>query len=141
MPNSRYDLQRGYNFYVELNGIAMSFSRVSGLGKGTSMETIQEGGLNNRIHFLRGAAEEQSLTLEYGTTSDTAALDQLVPGRYLPKGVYIHVMNDAFDRSKSSYALSGCYIKKINFGELNASDSRLLISTIEITYDHMTYGV
>lgn len=140
MPNSRYDIQRGYNFFVELNGIAMSFSRVSGLGRGASMQPIQEGGLNSRIQYLRGASEEQSLILEYGTTSDTEALNILMPGRYLPKGVYINVMDDAFNSSKSGYALSGCYIKKINFGELNASDSRLLINTIEITYDHMTYG-
>ena len=140
MPNSRYDMHRGYNFFVEINGLAMSFSRVSGLAKSASMQPMQEGGFNGRVHFLRGSVEEQSLTLEYGTTTDTTALEQLVPGRYLPKGVYVNVMNDAFHSSKCSYALSGCYIKRINFGELNASDSRLIINNIEIVYDHMTYG-
>ena len=140
MPNSRYDMHRGYNFFVEINGIAMSFSRVSGLGRSASMQPIQEGGFNGRVHFLRGAIEEQSLTLEYGTTTDTNALDTLVPGRYLPKGVYINVMNDANESSKCSYALDGCYIKRVNFGNLSAMDSALIINTIEITYDHMTYG-
>ena len=140
MPNSRYDMHRVYNFFVEINGIAMSFSRVTGLGRSTSMQPVQEGGFNSRVHFLRGNAEEQSLTLEYGTTTDTTALEQLIPGRYLPKGVYINVMDDAFSSSKCSYALSGCYIKRINFGDLSASESRLIINSIEITYDHMTYG-
>ena len=140
MPNSRYDMHRGYNFFVEINGIAMSFSRVSGLSKSASMEPMQEGGFNGRVHFLRGNMEDQSLTLEYGTTTDTKALEQLVPGRYLPKGVYINVMDDAYNSSKLSYALSGCYIKRINFGELNASDSRLIINNIEIVYDQMIYG-
>lgn len=140
MPNSKYGIQRGYNFFVEINGIAMSFSRVSGLGRSAAMQSFQEGGFNNRVHYLRGNMEEQSLTLEYGTTTEMAALDQLMPGRYLPKGVYIQVMNDAFESSQCSYSLSGCYIKKINFGELNASESRLMINSIEITYDHMIYG-
>ena len=140
MPDSRYGIHRGYNFFVELNGIAMSFSRVSGLGRGTSFQSVQEGGLNGRVHYLRGTVEEQTVTLEYGTTNDTAVLDQLVPGRYLPKGVYINVMNDAFESSRCSYTLSGCYIKNIRFGELNASESRLMINTIELTYDHILYG-
>ena len=141
MPGSKYDLQRGYNFYVELNGIAMSFSRVSGLSRSASMQPFQEGGFNSRVHYLRGNMDEQSLTLEYGTTAEVKALDQLMPGRYLPKGVFVQVMNDAFENSHCSYSLSGCYIKRINFGELNASDSRLVINSIEITYDHMIYGL
>lgn len=140
MPDNRYGFHRGYNFYVELNGIKTSFSRVSGLARGASMQPVQEGGFNGRTHFLRGVAEEQTVVLEYGITSDTATLEQLVPGRYLPKGVYINVMNDAFDKSKCSYSLSGCYIKNIRFGELSASESRLVINTIEIVYNHMTYG-
>ncbi len=140
MPDSRYDMHRSYNFFVEINGIAMSFSRVTGLGRSASMESLYEGGFNSRVHFLRGNMDEQSLTLEYGTTTDTRALEMLMPGRYLPKGVYINVMNDSFSSSKCSYALSGCYIKKINFGDLSAAESRLIINTIEITYDHMTYG-
>lgn len=140
MPNSRYDLLRGYNFFVEVNGIEMSFSRVSGLGKGATLEPVQEGGNNSRIQYLRGPIEEQTLTLEYGVTTDVAALNTLTPGRYLPKGVFICAMNDAFEQTKNSYSLSGCYIKKVNFGEFNASGSQLVIHSLEISYDHMLYG-
>lgn len=140
MPENRYGFHRTYNFYVEINGIVMSFSRVSGVGRGVSLQSHHEGGMNGRTHFLRGNQEEQTITLEYGVSTDTTALEQLMPGRYLEKGVYINVLNDAFENTKCSYSLSGCYIKNIRFGELSANDSRLVISTLEITYDHMIYG-
>ena len=140
MPENKILFHKNYNFIVNLNGTNISFSRVSGLARGTSLQPYQEGGLNFKSHFLRGTSEGQTLTLEYGVTTDTAVLEQLIPGRYLEKGVYINVLSDDFGFSDCSYYLSGCYIKYIRFGELSASDSRLIINTIEITYDQMEYG-
>lgn len=136
--NGEQTFRKSYNFYVELNGISMSFAQASGLQRNVSMQTLQEGGINNRIYYLRNpASEERVVTLTYGMAKYNDNLNQLTPGRYLPRGVLVGVMNDRFE-SAVTFSLDGCYIKRLGFGDLDASGSKIMINTLEIAYSRIT---
>jgi phage tail-like protein len=128
--------RRGYNFYVELNGIVFSFTRVSGLEVDGSLEAFPEGGYNMAPHYIRGGAvKEHVVTLEYGSSNLSGFLEDVKPGTYLEDGVFIGVFGDKSILSLSKmYLLNDCYVKSISFGDLDASQSSLLINRLEISY-------
>lgn len=139
MAEDRYLLYKNYNFRVEVNGVPLSFSRVSGMERSVSVEELQEGGFNRHVHYLNnGLSGERTLTLEYGMAKSNTAVSQLTPGRMLLKGVTVMVLGDDSSKPVVTYSFDGCYIKKINFGDLNAASGELLISNLEIVYSYMT---
>lgn len=130
---------RGYNFYVELNGYGFSFTKVSGIEKGVNMEPLQEGGYNGYSHQLRTQeAGNHVLTLEYGSTNINFMLDGIEPGRYFPDGVYVTTLGHNSLLSGKMICLEGCYLQKISFGELDAERSAILINRMEIAYSRIT---
>lgn len=130
--------RKSYNFYVELNGIPMSFSQVSGLQKSASMQPVHEGGYNSRVYYLQSPSqEEKTVTMSYGMAKFNVELHRMAPGRYLPQGVLVGVMDDRFGQA-ATFSLDGCYIKKIGFGDLDAASSRIMINTLEIVYSRIS---
>ena len=130
---------RAYNFYVEINGIGFSFSKVSGLERSNSMEEFHEGGYNGYSHRMRNHDQGQHvLTLEYGSTTTSFILDSLEPGRYLPKGVYVTSLSHDSWMSGKTFELDGCYVQKISFGDYDAERSSLVINRMEIVYSTLT---
>lgn len=130
---------RSYNFYVEINGHGFSFTKVSGLEKGISMEEVQEGGYNGYAHRMRTQDTGQHvLTLEYGSTNINFMMDNIEPGRYLPKGVYVTSLSQDSMISGKMFELEGCYLQKISFGDFDAQNSAVLVNRMEIVYSKLT---
>lgn len=135
MAEDRYLLYKNFNFKVEVNGVLLSFSRVSGLERNASMETVREGGFNFHTHYLHNAQDgERVLTLEYGMADFNENVSQLTPGRFLPKGVTVMVLGDDRSKIRVTYGLDGCYIRRINFGDLDAESGGLVVNQLEIVY-------
>ena len=139
MAEDRYLLYKNYNFRVEVNGVPLSFSRVSGIERSMNMNTLQEGGLNRHVHYLNnGVSGERALVLEYGMAKSNAAISQLTPGRMLFKGVTVMVLGDDASKPAVTYSFEGCYIRKVSFGDLNAGNGEVLINHLEIVYSYMS---
>ena len=127
-----------YNFYVEINGIGFSFSKVSGLDRSSNMEEINEGGYNGYVHRMRNFDNGQHvLSLEYGSSNASFMFDSLEPGRYIPEGVYVTTLGNDFRFGGKSFLLDGCYIQKISYGEFDAERSSLMINRLEIAYSRL----
>lgn len=127
-----------YNFYVEINGHAFSFMKVSGLENSISFEEIHEGGCNGYSYRMRNYDTGQHiLTLEYGASKSSLELDRIEPGRYLTGGVYVAPLNHASAMSGRSFQLEGCYVQRITFGEFHADQSAVLINRMEIAYSKL----
>lgn len=135
MAENKYLLYKNYNFKVEVNGVRMSFSRVGGIERDANVAILQEGGMNNHVHYLNsGLMGERTLVLEYGMAKANEAVNQLIPGRMLQKGVTVIVLGDNNSKPLVTYSMEGCYIKKISFGELNARSGELIVNNLEIAY-------
>lgn len=62
-----------YTFRVRIGEAEYGFSKVSGLGRETEVTTYQEGGLNDRVHVLRGPVKTPGLLrLERGAYAGEA---------------------------------------------------------------------
>ncbi|MBR5509407.1 MAG: phage tail protein [Lachnospiraceae bacterium] len=139
MAEDRYLLYKNFNFKVEVNGVLLSFSKVSGLERNASMEAVREGGFNFHTHYLHNAPDgDRTLTLEYGMADFNQSVSQLSPGRFLPKGVTVMVLGDDRSKIRVTYALDGCYIRRINFGDLDAEHGGLIVNQLEIAYSSIT---
>ena len=137
--NLLVNYDRTYNFYVELNGMAFSFSKVSGLENTINMNPIMEGGYNGYVHQMRNSdSGHRVLTLEYGASNLNVMMDMLQPGRYLPKGVYIASFGHSSILSKRCFSLDGCYLQKIDYGDFDAERSEVRINKMEIVYSKIT---
>ena len=102
------------------------------------MEAVREGGLNQHVHYMNGGLNgERTLTLEYGMSKSNEAVSQLTPGRMLFKGVTVMVLGDDASKPVVTYSFDGCYIKKVNFGDLNAGNGELIVNNLEIVYSYM----
>jgi len=139
MAEDRYQLYKNFNFKVEVNGVLMSFTKVSGLERNASMRAVQEGGFNSHVHYLRDAVgTDRVLTLEYGMAESSHPLTMLSPGRYLPKGMTVMVLDDHGKRPSVTYSLDGCYVRKVRFGNLDAQSGEIIVNELEIIYNYIT---
>ena len=65
----RFDPAPTYLFYVEISGLIVGlFTEVSGIGATRTVETIQEGGLNDGTHNLPGPVQYNHIILKRGLT-------------------------------------------------------------------------
>src|ERR1700712_502340 len=80
----RVDPYRGFNFLIELEGIAQgSFTDCSGLGWTTEVIETREGGDNTTMRKLPGKTSYADITLKWGLTNSTELADwrqQIVDG-------------------------------------------------------------
>ena len=130
---------RAYNFYVEINGHGFSFKKVSGLERAIQFEEVHEGGYNGYSHRMRNHdAGQHVLTLEYGSTNISFMLDDIEPGHYIPDGVFITSLDHGSMLSGKMFALDGCYLQKISFGEFDAEQSAVMINRMEIVYSKLS---
>lgn len=122
----------GYNFCMFLDGVKIGFKSISGLTlTKDKFEPFHEGGDNNNIHIHRDSRTDANRLVL------TKGLGFFNPAKFLPK---IHVMlllvYDA-DMKKPihAYAFSPGYVENISVSDFNATESSVIIDTIEILYD------
>lgn len=125
-----------YNFLVFFGPLKVSCSRVSGVESVQDTITISEGGVNDHVYTLPApAATEKTLILERSSCSglDVAKLI-FTPGYRCTTDILVFVL-DIERMPQFFYSFSGCYVKKVQYGDLDAAKSELILERVEITYE------
>lgn len=79
----RFEAAPAYLFYVEISGLMVAlFTECSGLGARRSVESVREGGLNDKTHQLAGPIEYDHIILKRGLTPSRVLWDWFEQGKY-----------------------------------------------------------
>lgn len=134
------DLLNRYSFRVFLGGaeaLELGFSKVSGMRVGVETTTYQEGGVNDRVHLLRGPVQHGgTLRMERGVYGGEVC-PLYVTGTWLPAltlQVYAHPSQK---KPGKTYLFSNLIVKSWEVGAMDALQSEILIDTFEVDYESM----
>lgn len=142
--NSNYYPPVGFFFGVSIDGedstIDAQFQSVSGLSVDIEIEEYAEGGENRFKHKLPVRTKFPNLVLKRGFVSTDSKLvtwckDAVESFEFKVKEVTVIL----YDESKAplmAWHISGCFPVKWNVDEFNASESKLVIETIELSYNY-----
>ena len=97
---------------------------------------MSEGGVNDRVYTLEApATTERTLILERGVCESLNPAEIiLMPGYRFTTDLLVLVL-DVEQVPHFVYSFSGCYVKKVAYGDLDASKSEILIERVEIAYE------
>lgn len=129
--------QKSYNFAVFFGRKKVSFQKISGLSAGAEFEALREGGRNTVVYSLRNQDNaERTITLERGLSATEKEFSDYQPGTRYKDDVIIVSLNDRGIPMKAYY-LTGCVIRRLSIGEMNASGSGLVIASMELGFETM----
>lgn len=131
-----------YTFRVRIGELEFGFSRVSGLGRETASTVYQEGGLNDRVHVLRGPVKSCGvLRMERGVY-EGESVPFYFTGERLNQPMRIEVASPGGDRPPGKiYTLTGLVVKKWEAGDLDALQSAVLIDRFELDFEYLQVSV
>ena len=133
------NLAKSTKFKVILNGMPLGFSKVSNISATMEFETVVEGGVNDRVHYLPKPRQSMDkLVLEYGIASGELTRTTLTAGYELTKGIIIMVMPDSGAVPTATYQANWGIVTKWEIDALDATNSGLLIKKIEISHNGLT---
>ncbi len=133
------NLAKSTKFKVILNGMPLCFSKVSNISATMEFETVVEGGVNDRVHYLPKPRQSMDkLVLEYGIASGELTRTTLTAGYELSKGIIIMVMPDSGAVPTATYQANWGIVTKWELDTLDATNSGLLIKKIEISHNGLT---
>lgn len=127
-----------YTFHVWLGTLPFGFSKVSGLSREAETTVYQEGGVNDRVHVLRGPVKNPgTLRLERGAYAGEYFPFYLAGERLaLPMRLEVRSPGGLHLPGKF-YMLTGLIVKKWEAGEMDALQNTLLIDRFELNYEYM----
>lgn len=130
---------RGYNFIVFLEALWMRCAKVSGVERSLDTTTVSEGGVNDRVYTLEAPAQTQkTLVLERGVCQSLNPAEFILrPGYRFTTDILVFVLDNQ-QIPHFFYTFSGCYVKKVSYGDLDASRSELLMERVELAYETVT---
>lgn len=130
------DPAAAYRFLVHIGKEEYGFSRVSGLRRQRENFTVQEGGLNDRVHVLPGPAKQGgTLRLERGVYMGEYLPFYMV-GETIPDSMTVELW-DPSGGGKKRYRLVGLVVKAWEAGDLDASQNQVLIERMELDYEYL----
>ena len=133
------NLAKSTKFKVILNGMPLGFSKVSNISATMEFETVVEGGVNDRVHYLPKPRQSMDkLVLEYGIASGELTRTTLTAGYELSKGIIIMVMSDSGMVPTATYQANWGIVTKWEIDTLDATSSGLLIKKIEISHNGLS---
>lgn len=136
------DVIPGFQFMVLINLMPVwGVSNVRNIGTSLEYEVITEGGVNSHGYIIpRPVSDVRKLEITAKLSSAVlpGSIGNLfTPGEKLSAPVYIGVQIPGDKMKGISFAFSDCMILSQTFSELNAQESRLLETTVEIAYQTM----
>lgn len=131
-----------YTFHVWLGNLPFGFSKVSGLSREIETTVYQEGGVNDRVHVLRGPVKTSGiLRMERGAYAGEYFPFYLV-GERLMQPMRIEVRSPEFLHLLGKfYTVTGLIVKKWEVGEMDAQQNMLLIDRFELSYEYIYISV
>ena len=129
------NLARRTKFNVILDGMPLGFSKISNISSTMEFETVVEGGVNDRVHYLPKPRQSlDKLILEYGIASGELLRTTLTAGYELTKGIIIMVMPETGMVPTATYQANWGIVTKWEIDTLDATSSGLLIKKVEISH-------
>ena len=132
---SQDNLAKRTKFNVILDGMPLGFSKISNISATMEFETVVEGGVNDRVHYLPKPRQSlDKLILEYGIASGELLRTTLTAGYELTKGIIIMVMPEKGMVPTATYQANWGIVTKWEIDTLDATSSGLLIKKVEISH-------
>lgn len=129
------NLAKRTKFQVLLNGMPLGFSKVSNISATMEFETVMEGGVNDRVHYLQKPRQTlDKLILEYGIASGELMRTTLTAGSELSMGIVIMVMPEEGAIPTATYEAGWGVVTKWEIDTLDALSSGILIKRVEISH-------
>lgn len=122
-----------------------AFQEASGMDVRVDTEEVVEGGENRFVHRLPKAAKYSNLVLKRGVVATESALLKWVAdnaGTRLStpietKNVVVSLLNPS-GNPLVAWAFANAWPVRAQIAPLNATDSRVLIETVELSYNYYT---
>ncbi|NQU87676.1 MAG: phage tail protein [Mariniphaga sp.] len=133
----------GFHFKVVFTGFSSEadtlFQSVSGLSVDVETEEIAEGGENRFKHKLPGRIKYPNLVLKRGmiTSSEliTWVRNAFENNEYSPVDLTISLLNENHE-ALAVWNVEHAYPVKWSASDFNAEESKIVIETIELTYNY-----
>lgn len=132
------DPMPSYNFRVYLLTHCFGFSKITNIVETAETETLQEGGVNDRVYTLKKpATQEKTLVFERGALLNLVTYEPLLHfqvGERLASNLLIFVM-DRDGAVGRIFEVTGTVVKKLSYSALDSMSNQTLIETFEIAYE------
>ncbi|CAM1355642.1 MULTISPECIES: phage tail protein [Tenacibaculum] len=134
----------GFSFKVEFEDIPTSsgdnsFQSVSGLSVDLETEEIAEGGENRFKHKIPVRSKYPNLVLKRGMLVDSEVIKwckkALVNFEIQPININVMLLGED-EQAIQTWNVKHAYPVKWNVGDFNAEESKLVIETLELTYNY-----
>jgi len=134
----------GFHFRVEFTGISPhendhQFQSVSGLNVDLDTEEIAEGGENRFKHKIPVRTKYPNLVLKRGLLIDSGVIEwcrkALEDFEFQPIDLTVKLLDEKHD-PLVSWNIVHAYPVKWDVGEFNAEESKLVIESLELSYNY-----
>jgi phage tail-like protein len=134
----------GFHFSVEFTGIDTSqndnqFQSVSGLSVDLETEEVAEGGENRFKHKIPVRTKYPNLVLKRGTLINSGVIKwcrkALEDFDITPIDITVKLLNEKHEPLQT-WSIVHAYPVKWNTGDFSAEESKLVIETLELTYNY-----
>ena len=129
------DLITSYEFEVQLGlMVKIAFSRISGLSRSGDVGIIGEGGDNDSMHFyLKPRRKPDVLRCEKGVAIGvTSSVMSWVAEGLVINDIMIIVRQNG--KMKKLLTIDKAVVTKIEFSDLDASSSKIMVKTLELQH-------
>jgi phage tail-like protein len=134
-----------FRFVVEIDGLSLAhFQSVGGLSHEIEVLAQQEGGVNDRMHKLPGQGSYPNVVLKVGYIDNRLLEDwhfgySKAPGGVGRKNGSIVMLDDA-GQEKARWNFTRAWPVKWEGPELDASQSQIMVESVEIAHEGITRG-
>ncbi len=134
----------GFHFKVEFSGISTQkndhqFQSVTGLNVDLDTEEIAEGGENRFKHKIPVRTKYPNLVLKRGMLIDSGVIEwcrkALEDFEFQPVNLTVKLLDEKHD-PLVSWNIVHAYPVKWDVGEFNAEESKLVIESLELSYNY-----
>jgi len=117
------------------------FQSVGGLNVELETETVKEGGENRFVHSLPVRTKYPNLVLKRGMLTDSKLINWCIDSfnslEISPVDLNVSLLNEEHEPLKT-WKLKHAWPVKWDVGDFNAEENKLVVETIELTYQYYT---
>jgi phage tail-like protein len=133
-----------FKFWIEMQSIVVAeFKECSGLRLERAVETVEEGGVNDRAHIFPGRNKYSNVVLKYGVMHSNELWDWYQEGLYDGKVKRVNfsiLLRDVKGDVVKRWNIKEGFPVKWEGPSLNVESSQVAIETLEIAHHGLTMG-
>lgn len=137
----------GFHFSVSFDATVTDndgdarFQSVGGLNVELETETVKEGGENRFVHSLPVRTKYPNLVLKRGMLANSKLINWCIDSfnslEIKPADLNVSLLNENHEPLKT-WKLKHAWPVKWEVGDFNAEENKLVVETIELTYQYFT---